>query len=449
MVTPNRNGKLPERKGPLPPIGSLEFDQLQQKWYFRLMSMMRPVPDSWLTGKNKEGDWDVTPTPFDQLAEQYPEQSPVIVEGIARAGEVVNIIGGSKSMKSWTAAALLLSIANGVPWLGHATTKGRVLLIDNELRPQEIVHRIKALSKAMDVPWQGLDVLSLRGRLVDYATLAKQAETLLGENQYAAVLSDAHYRMMGAGADENSNGAMRDVYNLIDKLAEKSGAAWFLVHHSTKGDQSGKQITDVGAGAGAQSRAADGHVILRPHNEPDAMVLEAVVRSFPPPAPKVIRWHYPLWVIDPDSDPRDLRTAKKMVQGRKDSADQDRVLKSLLDRDPISANKLAREVLRMDADRCRGFLEELARIGLVSMENELVFGNLTTVYALTDQGYAGLRGVTPRNVTEPGEGGVRGPIDRPRVTPPVTPPVKRRSPKQSKGRGKVNGKKARAKGKVG
>ncbi len=43
--------------------------------------------------------------------------------------------------------------------------------------------------------------------------------------------------------------------------------------------QAGKAITDVGAGAGSQSRATDTHLILRPHEEKNCAVLDAAVRS--------------------------------------------------------------------------------------------------------------------------------------------------------------------------
>ena len=47
------------------------------------------------------------------------------------------------------------------------------------------------------------------------------------------------------------------------------GCSFVLIHHSTKGNQSGKTITDVGAGS--QSRTTDTHLIrdAREHTEPE------------------------------------------------------------------------------------------------------------------------------------------------------------------------------------
>jgi len=42
--------------------------------------------------------------------------------------------------------------------------------------------------------------------------------------------------------------------------------SWRRAHHRQRAAQ-GKAITDVGAGAGSQSRATDTHLVLRPHEE--------------------------------------------------------------------------------------------------------------------------------------------------------------------------------------
>ena len=57
---------------------------------------------------------------------------PVVIDGIAREGEVVNIVSVPKIGKSWMGGGLLLSIIMGLDWLyKFPTTPGNVLLIDN------------------------------------------------------------------------------------------------------------------------------------------------------------------------------------------------------------------------------------------------------------------------------------------------------------------------------
>ena len=67
------------------------------------------------------------------------------------------------------------------------------------------------------------------------------------------------------------------------------------------------QLKESGPMAGSQSRATDTHLILRPHEENDCVVLDAVVRSRPPILPRVLRWTFPDWTRDDTLDPTALR----------------------------------------------------------------------------------------------------------------------------------------------
>lgn len=52
----------------------------------------------------------------------------------------------------------------------------------------------------------------------------------------------------------------------------------------------------MNANNGRISRAADTHLIIRPHEEDGYAVLEAVTRSFKSPDPITIEWQYPVWL---------------------------------------------------------------------------------------------------------------------------------------------------------
>ena len=62
---------------------------------------------------------------------------------------------------------------------------------------------------------------------------------------------------------------MTEIMNALDSHAERLDCAFINIHHSSKGDQSNKSVTDVGAGAGVLSRAVDTHITLRPHELED------------------------------------------------------------------------------------------------------------------------------------------------------------------------------------
>lgn len=231
------------------------------------------------------------------LLTQHQSQREVVIDGLLRLGEVMNVIASPKVGKSWLVLLLALCVANGVAWLGRRVTKGRVLLLDNELHPETFAYRLRKVSEATGLSTDGIDFLSLRGQSMDLATLDTLTRSGRGiaSGCYSLVLLDALYRMLPAGTSENDNAAMTAVYNLADSIAASTNAAVGIVHHMSKGDQSQKGLTDLGAGAGAISRAADTHLTLRPHTLADSAVLEAVTRSFRQPEPQTIVFNFPVW----------------------------------------------------------------------------------------------------------------------------------------------------------
>lgn len=119
-------------------------------------------------------------------------------------------------------------------------------------------------------------------------------------------------------------GLLREGETMNVIAAPKTGKSWLvLIHHTTKGLQSGKGVTDVSAGAGSQSRAADCHFILRPHEVDDCLSVDAVARSWPPPEAFVIRKSFPLWTSDPALDPRDLKKPYQKPRKRDEDDDGD------------------------------------------------------------------------------------------------------------------------------
>ncbi len=245
-----------------------------------------------------------------ELIRQYPRLREPVIEGIARQGELVNVIAAPKTGKSWLALDLALSVATGRPWLGHATRTGRVLLLDNELHPETLAHRIPqvAAARAIDIAEYGacVDVQTVRGQDVDLLTVDR-CFSGVAPKTYGVVILDALYRFWPRDCDENDNAGITRAYNALDVLAERLRCVFVLIHHASKGSQSGKAVVDVGAGAGAMARATDAHLILRPHEEPNAVVLESAVRSWPPSPPRCLRWAFPIWLDAPDLDPADLR----------------------------------------------------------------------------------------------------------------------------------------------
>lgn len=248
---------------------------------------------------------------FGEMVTEYPNRRPYIIDGVLRQGEIANIIAASKQGKSWLADSVAVSIAMGRRLFDlYQCEQGKVLIIDNELHPEEIPWRLKEVANALAIPldylYNMIDIISLRGKLVDLPSLIHEIDDIQ-PGDYKLVILDAFYRLMPPRTDENDNGAMANLYNQLDHYATLLDAPICVIHHASKGNQSQKSVTDVGAGAGVQSRACDLHLVLRPHKEDGCVVLEAASRSSPPIDPIGLRFKFPPWYYDKSLDTRELK----------------------------------------------------------------------------------------------------------------------------------------------
>jgi hypothetical protein len=244
------------------------------------------------------------------LVAKFPTMREPVIDGLLRDGETMNIIATPKTGKSWLVTNLAFSVATGKPWLGFTTKAGNVLVIDNELHKETLASRLRRVAEANRIDLatvaDQIVVMPLRGRLTNLFGLGTYfREQIPGRFQLTII--DAYYRTLPIGTDENDNAAVAELYNVLDNYADQVQCSFALIHHASKGNQSQKSVTDVGSGAGSQSRAADTHLILREHAESNVVVLDAAVRSFPPISPRCLRWEWPSFTVAEDLDPTELR----------------------------------------------------------------------------------------------------------------------------------------------
>ena len=253
-----------------------------------------------------------------ELLRQYRNMKEPLIDGLLRREEIMNIVAAPKTEKSWLVMQLTLALVTGGTWCGHECTASRVLLVDNELHRETLSCRLHRVASAMgisddDEVLDRLTILSQRGAEKDIRLLKKY----LQENsnlKFDVIIIDALYKALPKDVDENSNGQITDIYNLLDSYARTMGGAIVLVHHTSKGNQANKSITDVGSGAGAQSRSPDTHLTLRQHNIEGVVSVFCCVRSFPPVEPFCLRrdennlWHLA------EYDPNDM-VGKDLVSG--------------------------------------------------------------------------------------------------------------------------------------
>jgi len=219
-----------------------------------------------------------------------------------------------------------MSVATGRPWLKQIEThQGPVLYIDNELHPETLSFRLDGISRCRGYDrsalTQNFSALPVRGLNLDINRLWPFLDRL--KIAPKLVILDAWYRFMPEGMSENDNAQMMAQYNLLDSYAKALDAAFIVVHHSSKGDQSAKSVTDVGSGAGSMSRAADTHLTIRPHQTEGMAVMEAATRSWAPPEPRSLFFTWPCWYIGVDEP--EVRTSKSAFQESKDKERRENV----------------------------------------------------------------------------------------------------------------------------
>jgi hypothetical protein len=312
--------------------------------------MTEPNDDVDLSGilstEDDDDEWDDGAISLTELIANFQGLNKPLIHGLLREGETMNIIASPKIGKSWLVNSLTISIASGMDWLGFKVNPGHVLLIDNELHVNTTTYRYIEVTKALGLPSHlysdNLKVKSLRGQLKDMNQLSEMF-TKIKPGKYDVIVIDAFYRTLPAGTDENDNGAIAGLYNQLDVHANRLQCAFILIHHTSKGNQANKSVTDVGAGAGSQSRAADTHVILRGHEEDDKVVMDAATRSWPPLKTLVLAKQHPLFVIDDDADPTALAGSLKISPSKKQLTLDEFVDTCVASQDPCSQRAVVYE----------------------------------------------------------------------------------------------------------
>lgn len=252
--------------------------------------------------------------PLHAVIAENPVKTPYMIHRLLRRGEVAAVIAPPKCRKSFLIADLAIAGASGRDWFGqYRVQQGRVLLVDNELSPNEIADRTRAIlgdyGVSMEDIGDRLDVLCLRDSDADIDEVVRQLQAL--DQPYDLIIFDALYMFLTEGMDENSNADMTCLLRKFRRLASRTGAAVVLVHHTSKGVQAGKEAIDLGAGAGALGRAVDCNIAIFRHEEDGCFVMKFNVRSSEPRGDLGIAWNYPTFRTAQGIDLEELYTGKK------------------------------------------------------------------------------------------------------------------------------------------
>ena len=230
----------------------------------------------------------------------------MLVKWLIHMATKVVVGGGSKSFKSWLLLLLAFCVAIGMDFLRWPTLKTKVLVINLELGPAFMKERLAVLMHHFGLQdLQNLDIWNLRGMTANPDALIAHIIKEAQGKGYGLIIIDPIYKLMN-GRSENSASGVSALCHLLERIAEKTGAAVVYSHHFAKGNSKKKSAMDRLSGSGVFARDADTIITLTEHSEPDCYTVEMVLRNLPQQQSFVVEWDYPVMVEREDLDPEDV-----------------------------------------------------------------------------------------------------------------------------------------------
>lgn len=221
-------------------------------------------------------DPDKRPYRLRSIAEAYKTLPEIVwcVDGLLAAGSLNILAGAPGSAKTFTAFDLAICVATGADWLEYSTTKTPVLIVDEE---SGITRLLMRLQKAIN----GHDLRQSDPPPVTFTSLAHAFNLHRnddGKDALIQAVSDSEAGLiiidslvaLASGADENKVADMYPVMAALRHVAETTGAAILMIHHTGKSKAGGYR------GSSAISGAVD--LLLEVERDPDdgAIIISTV-----------------------------------------------------------------------------------------------------------------------------------------------------------------------------
>jgi RecA-family ATPase len=210
------------------------------------------------------------------------------------AGDKLALVAASKQRKSFLFLMLALALASGRDLLAWRIPQPRrVAYVQFEIRKHHNHRRLKNLARAMGITAEdlGARLLIIPGRGLGLKGVEglERIQKAVSDFRPEVIMLDPLYKI--ADGVENAAEDFKVLLNAFDQFAEQTGASVLFVHHDTKGTPGDKDIRDRGAGSGVLGRDYDACITLTSHaSEPDAAVVETLLRNYPPQEPFTIIW---------------------------------------------------------------------------------------------------------------------------------------------------------------
>ena len=301
---------------------------------------------------------------------QARELPPVvqIVSGLVAELSKLSIVSSAKCFKTWLTIYLAIATSQGIEFLGHATSRRRVLYVNLELKPATFTRRIKAIASALgitiDRAW--FFHLPLRGKLSGLTVheIISRIIAVAQKRGATVIIVDPLFKLNIEG-EENSSRDQTVFCNELDRLTTEGHCTAIFNDHAPKGNMSEKEPLDVIRGSSAKGGDLDAAMVLRKHEVDGCFRVDMVHRELPPVEPFCIGWRFPLMELRPDLSPDDMKRPKA---GRKRTQDPIKLLAKIADTSPgkpVSKSEWARRagIERQNLDtylpemRCNGWIK--------------------------------------------------------------------------------------------
>lgn len=226
----------------------------------------------------------------DLLAEQPPPHDPIL-DDVFDFGSVVEVIGPSKTRKSYLTLQLSLGLASGRNVLGLTVRNPvSVLLVNLELTASDQHRRLWRMGRTLGISKADvgtrLTVLNLRDEL-EAGKASKRISDAVNSGRFQVIIIDPVYPLLDG--PENAPETWAPLTATFNRWATQCGAVIY-VHHDGKGEAGERNIRDRGAGSSITGRNAYARLCITPQKtDPEnTIVLDFMLRGYAPHAPVAI-----------------------------------------------------------------------------------------------------------------------------------------------------------------
>ncbi len=167
----------------------------------------------------------------DALQPRPPKRE--IVGKLITAGSVGVIYGEAGAKKTYSALSLGVNVSIEKPWLGFKTYQTTVLFIDEESGEDRLSRRLGEVLRGENCDsGTPFFYVWLAGFKMDDKNDPTILQALIESVGAGLVIIDALADVMAG--DENSKEDVQPVFNHLRKIADQTGAAILIIHHSNK-----------------------------------------------------------------------------------------------------------------------------------------------------------------------------------------------------------------------